>query len=109
MVTPDHVTKYKDQASHVTHQQHLQMGLRKGMAILVYYVVESTHYQVVLLAQDSVLGKGGKKENRLWKRVTPYVTEFAWLPPAIAEFSVAKRFTGTMTGCTSPLINHTLG
>ena len=28
--------KFRDQASHVTHQQHLQMGLRKGMAILVY-------------------------------------------------------------------------
>ena len=86
MVAPDYVTKYKDQASHVTHQQHLQMGLRKGMAILVYYVVEFTHYQVVLLAQDSVLGRGGKKENWLWKRVTPSVTEFAWLPPAIAVF-----------------------
>ena len=90
MVAPDYVTKFKDQASHVTHQQHLQMGLRKGMAILVYYVVDATHYQVVLLAHDSVLGKGGKKENRLWKRVTPTVTEFAWLPPAIAESFCGK-------------------
>ena len=90
MVAPDYVTKFKDQASHVTHQQHLQMGLRKGMAILVYYVVDSTHYQVVLLAHDSVLGRGGKKENRLWKRVTPSVTEFAWLPPAIAESFCGK-------------------
>ena len=90
MVAPDYVTKFKDQASHVTHQQHLQMGLRKGMAILVYYVVDSTHYQVVLLAHDSVLGRGGKKENRLWKRVTPAVTEFAWLPPAIAESFCGK-------------------
>ena len=90
MVAPEHVTKYKDQASHVTHQQHLQMGLRKGMAILVYYVVESTHYQVVLLAQESVLRTGGKSENRLWETVTPYVTEFAWLPPAIAESFCGK-------------------
>ena len=89
-MAPEHVTKYKDQASHVTHQQHLQMGLRKGMVILVYYVVESTRYQVVLLAQESVLGKGGKTENRLWKRVTPHVTEFAWLPPAIAESFCGK-------------------
>ena len=87
MVAPDYVTKFKDQASHVTHQQHLQ---RKGMAILVYYVVDATHYQVVLLAHDSVLGKGGKEENRLWKRVTPGVTEFAWLPPAIAESFCGK-------------------
>ena len=40
-------------------------GLRKGIAILVYYVVGSTHYQVVLLAHDSVLGKSGKQNNRL--------------------------------------------
>ena len=63
MVAPDYVTKFKDQASRVTHQQHLQMGLRKGMAILVYYVVESTHYQAVLLAQDSVLGKGWQERK----------------------------------------------
>ena len=85
MVAPDYTTKFKDQASHVTHQQHLQMGLRKGMAILVYYVVGATQYQVVLLAHDSVLGKSGKHDNRLWKRVTPIVTEFAWLPPTTAE------------------------
>ena len=76
MVAAEYTTKFRDQASHVTHQQHLQMGLRKGMAILVYYVVDTTHYQVVLLAHDSVLGKSGKKDNRLWKRVTPIVTEF---------------------------------
>ena len=34
---------FRKQASHVTHQQHLQMGLRKGMAILLYYVVGCTH------------------------------------------------------------------
>ena len=52
------------------------------MAILVYYVVGDTKFQA---AQDSVLGRGGKSDNRLWKCVTPIVTEFAWLPPAIAE------------------------
>ena len=67
------VEHFRQQASHMTHQQHLQMGLRKGMAILIYYVVENTHYQAV------------RGENRLWKRVTPNVTEFAWLPPNIAE------------------------
>ena len=61
------------------------MGLRKGMAILIYYVVRDTKFQGVLLADDSVVGRGGKGENRLWKRVTPIVTEFAWLPPDIAE------------------------
>ena len=77
--------KFQEQASHVTNQQHLQMGLRKGMAILVYYIVGDAKFQVVPLAQDSVLGRGRKGEHRLWKRATPVVTEFAWLPPAIAQ------------------------
>ena len=61
------------------------MGLRKGMAILMYYVVGKTQYQAVLIAEESVVNRGGKDENRLWKRVTPTVTEFAWLPRNIAE------------------------
>ena len=85
MVEALHVDHFRKQASHVTHQQHLQMWLRKGMAILLYYVVGNTHYQAVLIAEDSVVNRGGKGENRLWKRVTPTVTEFAWLPPNIAE------------------------
>ena len=48
------VEHFRKQASHVTHQQHLQMGLRKGMAILIYYVVGRTHYQAVLIAEESV-------------------------------------------------------
>ena len=79
------VEHFRQQASHMTHQQHLQMGLRKGMAILIYYVVENTRYQAVLLAEESVMNRGRRGENRLWKRVTPNVTEFAWLPPTIAE------------------------
>ena len=47
------VEHFRQQASHMTHQQHLQMGLRKGMAILIYYVVENTHYQAVLIAEAS--------------------------------------------------------
>ena len=81
MVDAHSTEKFRDQARNVTHQQHLQMGLRKGMAILVYYVVGDTKFQAVLLADDSVVGRGAKGENRLWKRVTPIVTEFAWLPP----------------------------
>ena len=70
------VEHFRQQASHMTHQQHLQMGLRKGMAILIYYVVGNTHYQAVLIAEESVMSRGGRGENRLWKRVTPSVTEF---------------------------------
>ena len=79
------VEHFRQQASHMTHQQHLQMGLRKGMAILICYVVENTHYQAVLIAEESMMNRGRRGENRLWKRVTPNVTEFAWLPPNIAE------------------------
>ena len=93
MVDAHRTEKFRDQASHVTHQQHLQMGLRKGMAILIYYVVGDTKFQAVLLADDSFVGRGGKGENRLWKRVTPIVTEFAWLPPAIAESFALYRET----------------
>ena len=31
------------------------------------------------------MNSGRRGENRLWKRVTPTVTEFAWLPPNLAE------------------------
>ena len=31
------------------------------------------------------MNRGKRGENRLWKRVTPTVTEFAWLPPNLAE------------------------
>ena len=48
-------------------------------------MVGKTHYQAVLIAEESVMNRGAKGENRLWKRVTPSVTEFAWLPPKIAE------------------------
>ena len=85
MVDAHGTDKFREKGSHVTHQQHLQMGLRKGMAILVYYIVGDTRFQAVPPAHDSVVGRGGKSDNRLWKRVTPSVTEFAWLPPAVAE------------------------
>ena len=99
---------FRKQASHVTHQQHLQMGLRKGMAILLYYVVGSTHHQAVLIAEDSVVGRGGKGDNRLWKRVTPTVTEFAWLPPNIAEsFCRNALYTGRLHVRIMPLTSLT--
>ena len=84
MVPPCGAHKFQEQASHVTHQQHLQMGLSKGMAVLVYYMVGDLKFQVVLLAPESVLGRGKKGDHRLWKRVTLVVTGFVWLPPAIA-------------------------
>ena len=59
------------------------------MTVLVYYRVQSgPHvnevFQAVLIAQESVANRGKKTENKLWKRVVPSETEFAWLPPNIA-------------------------
>ena len=84
VVLPCTTHEFQSQASHVTNQQHLQMGLRKGMAILLYYKVGEYQFQAVLITHESVLGRGRKGDHRLWKRVAPVTTEFAWLPPDIA-------------------------
>ena len=89
MVYPVDVYQFQGQAVHRLNQQHIQLGLRKGMTVLVYYRVQSgAHvnelFQAVLIAQESVANRGKRTENRLWKRVVPSETEFAWLPPNIA-------------------------
>ena len=89
MVHPVDVNQFQGQAAHRLHQQHIQLGLRKGMTVLVYYRVQSgPHvnevFQAVLIAQESVANRGKRTENKLWKRVVPSETEFAWLPPNIA-------------------------
>jgi len=89
MVHPVNVNLFQGQAVHRLHQQHIQLGLRKGMAVLVYYRVQNGPYaneifQAVLIAHESVANRGKKTENKLWKRVVPSETEFAWLPPDIA-------------------------
>ena len=89
MVYPVDVYQFQGQAVHRLNQQHIQLGLRKGMTVLVYYRVQSgAHvnelFQAVLIAQESVANRGKRTENKLWKRVVPSETEFAWLPPNIA-------------------------
>ena len=89
MVYPVNVYDFQGQAAHRLHKQHIQMGLRKGMAVLVYYRVEggphvNAIFQAVLIAHESVATRGKKNDNKLWKRVVPSETEFAWLPPDIA-------------------------
>ena len=89
MVYPVDVYQFQGQAVHRLNQQHIQLVLRKGMTVLVYYRVQSgVHvneiFQAVLIAQESVANRGKRTENRLWKRVVPSETEFAWLPPNIA-------------------------
>ena len=89
LVHPVDVNQFQGQAAHRLHQQHIQLGLRKGMTVLVYYRVQSgPHvnevFQAVLIAQESVANRGKKTDNKLWKRVVLSETEFAWLPPDIA-------------------------
>ena len=89
VVYPVDVYQFQGQAVHRLNQQHIQLGLRKGMTVLVYYRVQSgAHvnelFQAVLIAQESVANRGKRTENKLWKRVVPSETEFAWLPPNIA-------------------------
>ena len=83
------VNQFQGQAVHRLNQQHIQLGLRKGMAVLVYYRVQrgphvNEVFQAVLIAHESAVTRGKKTENKLWKRVVPSGTEFAWLPPDIA-------------------------
>ena len=61
------------------------MGLRKGMAVLVYYRVEggphvNEIFQAVLIAHESAATRGKKNDKKLWKRVAPSETEFAGFP-----------------------------
>ena len=89
VVYPVDVYQFQGQAVHRLNQQHIQLGLRKGMTVLVYYKVQGgAHvnelFQAVLIAQESVANRGKRTENKLWKRVVPSETEFAWLPPNIA-------------------------
>ena len=59
------------------------------MAVLVYYRAQrgphvNEVFQAVLITHESTVTRGKKPENKLWKRVVPSETEFAWLPPDIA-------------------------
>ena len=89
MVYPVNVYDFQGQAVHRLHKQHIQLGLRKGMAVLVYYRVQggphaNKVFQAVLIAHESAATRGKNTENRLWKRVVFSETEFAWLLPDIA-------------------------
>lgn len=79
VVAPNDVNQFQGQAAHRLHQQHIQLGLRKGMSVLIYYRVKDPGYenqvfQAVLLAHESVTNRAQKTENKLWKRVVPSVT-----------------------------------
>ena len=68
MVYPVDVNEFQGQAVHRLNQQHnIQLGLRKGMAVLVYYRVQrgphvNEVFQAVLIAHESTVTRG--KKNR---------------------------------------------
>ena len=73
VVYPVDVYQFQGQAVHRLNQQHIQLGLRKGMTVLVYYRVQGgAHvnelFQAVLIAQESITNRGKRTENKLWKR-----------------------------------------
>ena len=102
MVYPVNTDDFQFQAVHRVNKQHLQLGLRKGMAVLVYYRVQwGPHaqevFQAVLIAHESATNRGKKSDNQLWKRVVPSETEFAWLPLRLPGLFVVMPFVGEGT------------
>jgi len=76
VVAPVDVYQFQGQAAHRLNQQHIQLGLRKGMTVLLYYRVQGgAHtnqvFQAVLIAHESITNRAKQTENKLWKRVVP--------------------------------------
>ena len=55
--------------------------------------------------QESTLSRARKSENRLWRRVAPVTTEFAWLPPnAVLPFAGKMLRLISYTGHLTPVL-----
>ena len=59
VVAPVDVYQFQGQAAHRLNQQHIQLGLRKGMTVLLYYRVQggafaNQVFQAVLIAHGSI-------------------------------------------------------
>ena len=63
-------------------KQRIQMGLRSGNTVLIYFRSGVGHYQSVLiaLAADLHTNKPWQGQHKFWKYVSPIRTYFAWLP-----------------------------
>ena len=70
-----------------------------------YPGLESTRYQVVLLAQESVLRTGGKSENRLWKRVAHKLLMFVLHEASAQTLNEEER---ALREALRPLLGRTL-
>ena len=67
-------------------KQRIQMGLRKGNTVLIYFRSGVVHYQCVLIALASDLSnsKPRQGQRKFWRYVSPQRTYFAWLPQQLA-------------------------
>ena len=67
-------------------KQRIQMGLRKGNTVLIYFRSGVVHYQCVLiaLASDLSTNKPRQGQHKFWRYVSPIRTYFAWLPEQLA-------------------------
>ena len=67
-------------------KQRIQMGLRKGNTVLIYFRSGVVHYQCVLiaLASDLSTNKPRQGQHKFWRYVSPIRTYFAWLPKQLA-------------------------
>ena len=68
-------------------KQRIQMGLRSGNTVLIYFRSGVGHYQSVLiaLAADLHTNKPWQGQHKFWKYVSPIRTYFAWLPEQLAR------------------------
>ena len=68
-------------------KQRIQMGLRSGNTVLIYFRSGVDHYQCVLiaLASDLSTNKPWQGQHKFWKYVSPIRTYFAWLPEQLAR------------------------
>ena len=64
-----------------TAKQRIQMGLRKGNTVLIYFQSGVVHYQCVLIALASDLSNSKPRQGQrnFWRYVSPLLTYFAWL------------------------------
>ena len=114
MVYPVDVYQFQGQAVHRLNQQHIQLGLRKGMPVLVYYRVQSgAHvneiFQAVLIAQESVANRGKRTENRLWKRLSHQKQSLPGYHPILHGPSAVMPYVGDVNANILLSMKHTWG
>ena len=111
MVYPVDVYDFQGQAVHRLHQQHIQLGLRKGMAVLVYYRVQggqhvNTIFQAVLIAHESAASRGKKTEN-FGNESSPQRLSLPGFPPTLHGPFAVMLYAGDATANIWPSTRRT--